>query len=222
MENPLQRLKRFIDFKLIPVSKFEKNVGFSNGSFASQLKKNKTIGVDKLENILNYYPELSSEWVLTGKGNMINFGYDRETSVISKRRKTFVKHSEDKGSINLKPFTARQLLIMDRNQEKLLNYIKEYSQLYENFEKFEDIRAFMSRFSAVYVDELFDRLYETEKYLVEDKFNYEDYKNSVIEKVKSLEKFNAPLHKLLTAIDDFFNEIKPFDDAKIVDYGANR
>jgi hypothetical protein len=68
----LQRIKYFIDFKGVSIRAFEQNVGMSNGSFASQLKNNKTIGVDKLENILRIYSELNAEWLLTGKGEMLH------------------------------------------------------------------------------------------------------------------------------------------------------
>lgn len=48
----VNRVKLFIEKKGISVRKFEENVGFSNGAFASQYKNNKTIGSDKIENIL--------------------------------------------------------------------------------------------------------------------------------------------------------------------------
>lgn len=67
----LQRIKQYIDYKGLSNKKFEESVGFSNGAFASQLKNERTIGVDKLENILNEYPEINSEWILTGKGKML-------------------------------------------------------------------------------------------------------------------------------------------------------
>lgn len=69
--NTVKRIKCFIDYKGISVRKFEETVGFSNGSFASQYKKNKTIGVDKVENILHLFPEINPEWLLTGKGEML-------------------------------------------------------------------------------------------------------------------------------------------------------
>lgn len=70
-ENTLHRLKKYIDSKGISVRMFEQSIGVSNGSFASQLKNNKTIGVDRLENILQIYPDINTRWLLTGKGNMI-------------------------------------------------------------------------------------------------------------------------------------------------------
>ncbi|MGV4439916.1 S24 family peptidase [Ornithobacterium rhinotracheale] len=72
----LQRIKEYIDYKGITNKEFEINVGFSNGAFASQLKRGRTIGVDKLENILSSYPEISPEWLLTGEGAMLK--KDRE------------------------------------------------------------------------------------------------------------------------------------------------
>lgn len=70
-ENTLNRIKQYIDYKGLTISSFERVVGMSNGSFASQLKNNKTIGVDKLENILTNFPDINTEWLLTGNGPML-------------------------------------------------------------------------------------------------------------------------------------------------------
>lgn len=70
-ENTLSRIKQYIDYKGITISSLERQAGMSNGSLASQLKKNKTIGVDKLENILKLFPDMNTEWLLTGHGPML-------------------------------------------------------------------------------------------------------------------------------------------------------
>ena len=67
----LHRLKEYIDYKGIPIARFEKSIGMSNASFGKSLKNNGTIGADKLEIILNVYTDLSVEWLITGKGDMI-------------------------------------------------------------------------------------------------------------------------------------------------------
>lgn len=67
----LTRLKQYLDYKGISVRAFEQRIGFSNGSFASQLKNGKTIGVDRVENILNEFPDINAEWLLTGNGEML-------------------------------------------------------------------------------------------------------------------------------------------------------
>ena len=70
-ENTIKRIKQYLDYKGIRVRAFERVIGMSNGSFASQLKNDKTIGVDKLENILHQYPDINSEWLLKGNGDML-------------------------------------------------------------------------------------------------------------------------------------------------------
>lgn len=70
-ENTLKRIKQYLDLKGIRVSVFEREIGMSNGSFASQLKNDKTIGVDKLEKILRIYSDIDIEWLLTGRGDIL-------------------------------------------------------------------------------------------------------------------------------------------------------
>lgn len=84
--NTLQRIKEYIDFKGITNQKFEKEIGFSNGAFATQLKNNKTIGVDKLENILIAYPEINPEWLLTGQGQMLKRDKSVESVITDKEK----------------------------------------------------------------------------------------------------------------------------------------
>ena len=67
----VKRVKEYLDFKGITNQKFEIEIGYSNGAFGTQLKNNKTIGSDKLENILNIYNDINPEWLLTGKGDML-------------------------------------------------------------------------------------------------------------------------------------------------------
>lgn len=78
-ENTLKRIKQYLDSKDIRVSVFEREIGFSNGSFASQLKNDKTIGVDKLEKILRTYTDINGDWLLTGNGNMLKEDILNET-----------------------------------------------------------------------------------------------------------------------------------------------
>src|SRR5690606_40675380 len=61
----------YLDYKHIRISTFEKSTGLSNGSFGGQLKKNRSIGTDKLENIVRKYTDLNANWVLTGEGEML-------------------------------------------------------------------------------------------------------------------------------------------------------
>lgn len=66
-----ERLKQFIDFINVSISAFEKSIGMSNASFRKIYNNNGAIGSDKLERILNTYPQLNPSWLLTGEGSMI-------------------------------------------------------------------------------------------------------------------------------------------------------
>ncbi|QOG02382.1 helix-turn-helix transcriptional regulator [Flavobacterium sp. MDT1-60] len=84
-ENTLKRIKQYIDLKGIKISAFEREIGMSNGSFASQLKNDKTIGVDKLEKILRIYSDINVEWLLTGTGDMLKLNIlNEETAPYTK------------------------------------------------------------------------------------------------------------------------------------------
>lgn len=105
VENTLHRIKQFIDFKGLSVAAFEKSVGISNGAFASQLKNNKTIGVDKIENILRIYEELNPTWLLTGVGSMTNDVYLRQTDHLS----VFNDHSASYGKASDKKLETQSV-----------------------------------------------------------------------------------------------------------------
>ena len=66
-----QRLSEYLEAKGINQYTFEVKIGVSQGSISKAIKQNKSIGSQRLENILNSFPDLSPEWLLTGKGEML-------------------------------------------------------------------------------------------------------------------------------------------------------
>lgn len=62
------RLKEFLKYLELGQNKFEAIVGISNGYIAS---KSITIASDIIEKIKSKYPELNTEWLITGNGNML-------------------------------------------------------------------------------------------------------------------------------------------------------
>jgi phage repressor protein C with HTH and peptisase S24 domain len=135
-ETTLQRIKQYIDFKGLRISSFEKEVGMSNGSFASQLKNNKTIGVDKLENILNKYPEINPIWILTGKGEMTlrttffenmegiePVGVSEPTSQVFKMKTDRVVQKQSVPLYDIQATASVVALFRDKNSEKPVDHI---------------------------------------------------------------------------------------------------
>jgi repressor LexA len=62
-----ERITQFIDSKEVTPYKFCKTVGFSMG----YLDKRGAIGTDKYLKIIEHYPDLNPEWLLTGKREML-------------------------------------------------------------------------------------------------------------------------------------------------------
>lgn len=121
----LQRIKKYIDFKGVSISAFEKKLSFSNGSFSSQLKNNKTIGVDKLENILLFYEDINSEWLLRGKGNMLKATNKESASVNYNVSEPTVNYSKEKEGIPLLPIDAFAGISNETNYAVEFSTIKE-------------------------------------------------------------------------------------------------
>lgn len=70
-----ERMREYLDYKGISKYKFCNDLGFSN----KFLDNSSNMGTDKACKILHHYPEINSEWLLTGNGSMIK---ENETSVV--------------------------------------------------------------------------------------------------------------------------------------------
>lgn len=82
----IDRIMQLIDFKGINKSKFYKETGLSNGF----LDKVKDIGASKIEDILKTYPEISPEWLLTGKGEMLK----KEVVKVEEPSEKYLRHNK--------------------------------------------------------------------------------------------------------------------------------
>lgn len=69
--NTLLRFKAYLESNNITNARAEKDCGFSNGLIGNAIKANSSLGSDKLEKILSVYSDLSAEWLLRGRGDMI-------------------------------------------------------------------------------------------------------------------------------------------------------
>lgn len=63
-----QRLMEFIIYSGLSQGRFERECGMSNG-YINNLKK--TLGAEKLQNVIRRFPELNTEWLLYGEGEML-------------------------------------------------------------------------------------------------------------------------------------------------------
>lgn len=70
----------------ISEAQFCKNIGFDNGSFCRYKNHGKTPSLELILSIVDMYPQVNADWLLTGRGDMFIAGFDKEglpdTSVI--------------------------------------------------------------------------------------------------------------------------------------------
>ena len=64
-----QRLIQYIKFKKLSQKRFEETVGLSNG-YLNSLRH--APGADKLQRILDAFPDINRTWLLTGEGEMLS------------------------------------------------------------------------------------------------------------------------------------------------------
>ena len=67
----INRVIQYIDNKGINNSLFEKKCGLSNGYLGTQLRRNADLGEGVLNKILDNCLDVSPEWLLTGRGEML-------------------------------------------------------------------------------------------------------------------------------------------------------
>lgn len=93
-----ERLLEFLESENITKSYFEKTIKAGNG----YINNVKTIGSDKLEDILKHYPSLNIEWLITGHGDMYKKEYNagRDNNIVEGDNKGVVGSGNSVGSIN--------------------------------------------------------------------------------------------------------------------------
>ena len=67
----IERFYQYLDTKNIKPTRFEKEIGLSNGYLGTQLKRNADLGEGVMIKIIDNCLELNPEWLLTGKGEML-------------------------------------------------------------------------------------------------------------------------------------------------------
>lgn len=93
---------QIIEFYGLKTSQFEQKIGVSNGAIRNSMRRKGGLSSDILSKILDKYPEISPDWLLLGKGEML--------------RENVAKESENKAST---AETAEFLEIIKQQQETI-------------------------------------------------------------------------------------------------------
>lgn len=113
-----ERISAYCKRKNIAISRLEKLSGLSNGYF-NQVKKRPSL--DKIEMISKVFPDLNTNWLLTGEGEMLN------PNVIQKNQNGDNIHG-DTVTVN-KSETASFLELLKKKDEQIDNLISIINKL---------------------------------------------------------------------------------------------
>lgn len=90
---PIERVKKIIQYYNLSICSFEKKTNMSNNSIQTAIKRTAKLKDETLNNILNAFPNISPEWLLTGNGKMLRREntYDATTSntIINESTRTY-------------------------------------------------------------------------------------------------------------------------------------
>lgn len=117
------RTKIFVKSQAITVKAFERSIGASNG-YVNNISR--SISLEKIDLIVEKYPILNIEWLLTGKGDMI-----KPLAAFTEPESQYVNEDEKtRASI-----TAKALLKIDASMTHLLQEVSEIKEQLSTKEK---------------------------------------------------------------------------------------
>lgn len=122
----VERLRKYIEFKGIPVSIAERDIGVSNSSLSKPFKSGTTIKTDTLEKFLSFYRDINPTWLLTGSETMLKNEILENNAVESVDYKELWRNSEY--TINLQKEKIAKL----EQDIAELKYSQKESFLYKN------------------------------------------------------------------------------------------
>lgn len=85
----IERFFHYLESKNLRHTPVEKELGLSNGYLGKMKSRKASIGSDIIEKIVSFFPDLNINWLVTGKGDMLN----DEKSGSDTNAKPHTKHS---------------------------------------------------------------------------------------------------------------------------------
>lgn len=86
-----ERLKKFLDFEGMSVRQFEAKIGSSDGKIAKFLTSNSSLKSDTLNMIMENFPQLSIEWLLTGEGEMLKSNTQKHQEITKELPRNYLQ-----------------------------------------------------------------------------------------------------------------------------------
>lgn len=114
---PINRVAEIIQDKKLSVSHFERQINAANGTISTALRKESSLKDETLNKILEVFPEIGAEWLLTGRGIQYKTGEKLETLKCDE----FIRIEQLIANEVLKVLRPRFVEIQESNQENKIN-----------------------------------------------------------------------------------------------------
>ncbi|MBP1639848.1 MAG: hypothetical protein H6Q17_1431 [Bacteroidetes bacterium] len=111
------RLIKYIRLKDIPTSQFERMCGMSNG-YINSIRK--TLGIEKLDNVLKTFPDLNREWLLTGEGSMLRKESLKKIETIQSQDSNQIGTTSDINALKDKIYELQKEVSLLKNERSVL------------------------------------------------------------------------------------------------------
>lgn len=132
MENKITNIKdrvlQIAKYKGVPYERFCEEIGMTYGSFKG-VAKERPLNSDAIEIIISRYVDINSEWLLTGKGNMLK---DQAKEYIEKKEVSNII-SEPNATYNNDEFKAKYYKKLEEENEWLKKIIAEKEELLDMY-----------------------------------------------------------------------------------------
>lgn len=109
------RILHFLDSKRIKKEDFYKKINVTKSNFSKSALKSE-VSASILSKILNFYPEISAEWLLTGKGSMLKDEHQADT---------VSKVAEEKGKMDGDAPKKETRCLLCEEKEKRIEELKD-------------------------------------------------------------------------------------------------
>lgn len=87
MSQIIERVGQYISTKGLSVRSFEQSIGASNGAIGRAISKNSDIVSSWVSKIIETYPDINTEWLISGKGPMMSADLNEKENLEKSSRK---------------------------------------------------------------------------------------------------------------------------------------
>lgn len=196
-------------------NQFSLEIGTSSAMISKITKNKVNFGVDIMQKIINRYPDINSNWLLTGVGEIRKYqpfinslGDIPNNSIDQNENRTYHINKVNyelthKGTIKL--------------SNELMNLKGEHKVFFEEILKFSSNLETLDEINSEYLNIVFREIMNSSNYLINNTFDYKSFKENVLKAIKEVSGFKNPIIQLNSEINTFIESIKHLDDKNVID-----